>query len=78
METGRPMLRATNTGMTAVITPDGRVSAALPAFRRGVLTANVQGYQGMTPYARYGNWLVLALGLIFLLVAIIPVRGKSK
>ncbi|MBS1197834.1 MAG: Apolipoprotein N-acyltransferase [Proteobacteria bacterium] len=78
LETGRPMLRATNTGMTAVITPDGRVSAVLPAFTRGVLTANVQGHQGMTPYARYGNWLALALGLIFLLMAIIPVRGKSK
>lgn len=70
LETGRPMLRATNTGMTAVITPEGSVSAYLPAFTRGVLTANVQGYQGMTPYARYGNWLALGLALILLIGAI--------
>lgn len=70
LETGRPMLRATNTGMTAVITPDGRVNAVLPAFTRGVLTASVQGYQGMTPYARYGNWLALGLMLLMGMMAL--------
>lgn len=78
LETGRPMLRATNTGMTAVIAPDGRVTAALPAFRRGVLTAQVRGYQGMTPYARYGNGLALTLAFLALLAAIAPIRTKSK
>ncbi|HRE19146.1 MAG TPA: nitrilase-related carbon-nitrogen hydrolase, partial [Rhodocyclaceae bacterium] len=61
LETGRPMLRATNTGMTAVIAPDGRVQAVLPAFTTAVLQAEVQGYQGMTPYARWGNLLCLLL-----------------
>ena len=42
LETGRPMLRSTNTGMTAVVQPDGSVVAALPAFERGVLHAEVQ------------------------------------
>jgi len=70
LETGRPMLRATNTGMTAVITPDGRVSAVLPAFTRGVLAANVQGHQGMTPYARYGNGLALGLALLMTVAAL--------
>ncbi|WP_417067701.1 apolipoprotein N-acyltransferase [Niveibacterium terrae] len=59
LETGRPMLRSTNTGMTAVVRPDGSVQAVLPAFTRGVLNAEVRGYQGLTPYARWGNWAIL-------------------
>ncbi len=66
LETGRPMLRATNTGMTAVVAPDGAVTAALPPFTTGVLTAEVTAYEGMTPYARWGNgaFLLLAGGLL--------------
>lgn len=62
VETGRPMLRATNTGMTAVIAADGSLQAILPPFTQGVLKAEVRGYEGMTPYARFGNlgFLLLA------------------
>lgn len=70
LELGRPMLRATNTGMTAVIRPDGTVQALLPPFRTAVLTARVQGWQGLTPYAHWGNVPVwLGIVLILLLVA---------
>jgi len=64
LESGRPMLRATNTGMTAVIAPDGMVQAVLPPFERGVLNAQVRGYRGLTPYARLGNWTVVTLALL--------------
>ncbi|MDR3054620.1 MAG: apolipoprotein N-acyltransferase [Zoogloeaceae bacterium] len=66
LETGRPMLRATNTGVTAIITPTGEVQAALPQFESGVLTGEVQGYTGTTPYARWGDAaaLLLALGAL--------------
>jgi apolipoprotein N-acyltransferase len=70
VETGRPMLRATNTGMTAVIAADGSVQASLPAFTQGVLKAEVRAYQGMTPYARFGNWPALALMIVLLLVGV--------
>ena len=67
-ETGRPMLRATNTGMTAIIAAGGEVRAALPPFTTGVLKGQVQAHAGMTPYARFGNWpalgLMLGLGLL--------------
>ena len=69
LETGRPMLRATNTGMTAVVAPDGRVQAVLPPFTRGALVAQVRGYQGLTPFARLGNAGVLVLALVLLLAA---------
>ena len=66
LETGRPMLRATNTGMTAVIQPDGQVSAALPAFRSGALRQRVTGYQGRTPYTLWADWplIFVALGVV--------------
>src|SRR5690606_15498740 len=69
LETGRPMLRSTNTGMTAVVQPDGSVVAVLPAFERGVLHAEVRGHQGTTPYARWGDRLALLAAVIPILLA---------
>ncbi len=70
LELQRPMLRATNTGATAVIDHRGRVTAQLAPFTRGVLTATVQGRQGLTPFARWSAaaglwplWALAALGL---------------
>ncbi|CAD5374080.1 Apolipoprotein N-acyltransferase [Rubrivivax sp. A210] len=71
LEFERSMLRATNTGATAIIGPDGRVQALLTPHTRGVLTGRAQGREGLTPYAawaaRFGLWpLVLgALALAF-------------
>lgn len=78
LETGRFMLRATNTGMTAAVRPDGRMLAALPAFTVGALTVEVQGYAGMTPYARWGNALALLLALGALLPVLIDWRRKRR
>jgi apolipoprotein N-acyltransferase len=69
LETGRPMLRATNTGMTAVINPHGKVIAQLPPFTRGTLAASVQGTSGTTPYILYGNGSMIALALLALAAA---------
>lgn len=70
LETGRPMLRSTNTGMTALVQPDGRVEAVLPAFEQGVLEVEVVGYAGTTPYARWGNVPVVGAFLFILMLAI--------
>lgn len=69
LETGRPMLRATNTGMTALVRPDGRVDAALPAFKRGVLQVLVRGTTGLTPFVRWGNTPVVLFCVAACLVA---------
>lgn len=68
LETGRPMLRATNTGMTAAIDPRGRVRAVLPPLKPGVLDVEVQGMQGLTPYVRIGNLPVLLWSALILLL----------
>lgn len=76
LETGRPMLRATNTGMTALVQPDGRVAAVLPQFERGVLRVEVRGYRGMTPYAHWGDWAALLLAAVSILFAAKWGRGR--
>jgi apolipoprotein N-acyltransferase len=63
IETGRVMLRATNTGMTAMVGPNGVIAAALPAFTTGALVVAAQGRSGLTPYARWGNRLALLIAV---------------
>jgi apolipoprotein N-acyltransferase len=69
METGRYMLRATNTGVTGAIAPDGVVVTAAPEFSMVALTHTVQGYAGATPYVRWGNYPALALAFVLLVIA---------
>ena len=73
LETGRMMLRATNTGMTAIIGTDGRLHSVLKPFTRAALRGEVRGYQGITPYARCGNWPVI--GVTLLLIAFLTRRN---
>jgi len=76
LETGRYMLRATNTGVTAVIGPDGRVKAAAPEFTQTTLTHNVPGMRGATPFVRWGNLPALAL-CVFAIVLVWRTREQS-
>jgi apolipoprotein N-acyltransferase len=69
LETGRMMLRATNTGMTAVIGADGEVVRLLPPFTEGALVAEVRGRTGATPYVRLGNWPVISACALLLALA---------
>jgi apolipoprotein N-acyltransferase len=78
LETGRPMLRATNTGATAVIDPKGDVIARLPPFKRGTLATTVQGYSGLTPYSRYGNMPVVSIAFILLGAAGLGARRRRN
>ena len=68
MELGRPMLRATNTGATAIINHRGEVTGQLPRFTRGSLTGAFEGREGLTPYARwvaaFGLWPLWVLSLL--------------
>jgi len=61
LETGRMVLRATNTGATAMIDAHGMVLAHAPRNVETVLVVKAQGYTGTTPYVKFGNWPVLLL-----------------
>ena len=80
LEFQRPMLRATNTGATAIIDHRAMVTARLPPFTRGVLEGRVEGRDGLTPFAwwsaRFGlwPWLGLAAVLIGLAWRVRPAR----
>jgi apolipoprotein N-acyltransferase len=74
LELGRPMLRATNTGATALINAQGVVTHRLPSGVKGALTAVVHGVDGpATPYARWVSawglwplalWAIAVLGCV--------------
>jgi apolipoprotein N-acyltransferase len=66
LENGRYLLRATNTGISAIIDERGRVLGTVASFVRGDFVADVQPYVGATPFSRFGNWV--AIGLAVLLV----------
>src|SRR5690606_12652967 len=76
VETARPMLRATNTGMTAAIGPKGAIRGALAPMTPGVLDVEVQGTSGLTPYVRWGNIPILAWTGIMLLLGFV-LRRRS-
>ena len=53
LETGRYMLRATNTGVSAIINEKGDITASSPQFIPHVTSGKVKTFEGLTPYARF-------------------------
>lgn len=83
LETGRYMLRATNTGITAIINQRGEVVKRAREFTTTRLEGEAQGFAGATPYVRWGN--LPLLGLLALLLAVnwaanrvMAARSKKK
>ncbi len=66
VENRRYVVRAAATGISAIIDPSGRVVGELPIYRRGILTGRIASLDGLTPYARFGDWFVAACGAIAL------------
>jgi apolipoprotein N-acyltransferase len=64
LETGRWMLRATNSGVTAIISDRGKLVAAAPLFEQAEVTGKITPMRGRTPYVAWGDAPVIAgLGL---------------
>jgi apolipoprotein N-acyltransferase len=61
LETGRMVLRATTSGITAIIDPKGKLSATIPQFEARVLSGTFQSMAGTTPWVKIGLWPLLAL-----------------
>lgn len=66
LELGKPLIRAANTGITAVVDASGQISAQIPQFREGVLTAQIQPTMGQTPYGQFGRWLLYSLCFVLI------------
>ena len=72
VETDRFVLRAANTGISAIIDPRGRVVARTPLFKEAVLNGTFSLRQGRTAYVRYGDYFVL---LAFLFLCALILKG---
>jgi apolipoprotein N-acyltransferase len=73
-ETGRYLLRATNTGITAIIDNKGKILSRSPQFNESTLSANANLYTGQTPYSHFGNYPVI----LFCFISIISLLGFRK
>ena len=71
LENGRFMVRATNTGISAIIDDRGRLIATVPSFVRAGVAAEVWPLQGLTPYAIVRNWLAIGLALAMIVAGLL-------
>jgi apolipoprotein N-acyltransferase len=80
LETGRYMLRATNTGATASIDQHGYVLEHAPHDTQTTLDVTAQGYTGSTPYVRWGNWpfIMFCFGTLGFVANAFVIRRKTK
>ena len=75
LEAARPLVRATNTGLTAIVDERGRITAQAPAFVETVLDGDVQPRSGVTPYVRFGDGPAAGLAAVLLLAGALRRRG---
>ena len=75
VEFRRPMVRAANSGISAVIDGDGGVAASLGLFRRGVFVAAIRPATGETVYAKTGEIFGISCSILTVLAFIFPLRG---
>jgi apolipoprotein N-acyltransferase len=68
LETGKPVIRSTNNGVTAITDYKGKIIAKAPQFETQVLRATVSSTTGLTPYTRFGSWPLVGFVVIGLVV----------
>jgi len=77
LENGKYVLRATNTGFTAIIGPQGELNAVSPQFQSNILTGTITVMAGQTPWSTWGPWPVF-IGLVIALGAAFGLRLRRK
>ncbi len=78
IEEGLPLVRSANTGISAVIDAYGHVRARLGLEQTGIIDEALPAALSPTPYARWGDWLVFALAMISIFLALAPRRVKIQ
>lgn len=76
LELGKPLIRSTNNGVTAVTDYKGNVLTQLPQFETGVLRAELESTSGQTPYRLVGSWPLYAWTLLSLIAGYLLSRRK--
>jgi apolipoprotein N-acyltransferase len=74
-EEQRPLIRAAITGISALVRADGSVAAMLGPFQRGVLSGELRGGAGLSPYAR-APWLGPAAAYLLTVLSFVAVRRR--
>lgn len=78
MEMGKPLLRATNNGVTAAVDEYGHFIAVAPQFRATTLSADVYAVKGSTIFNQIGNWGAIVFALLGLLPVVATKRVKKS
>ncbi|WMR95572.1 apolipoprotein N-acyltransferase [Mergibacter septicus] len=78
LELGKPVIRATNTGVTAFIDTNGEIIAQAPQFKATTLTAKIYPVVGRTPYSVFGNYPLYILIVLFTLFHLVTTWLKYK
>ncbi|SBS32229.1 Apolipoprotein N-acyltransferase [Marinomonas spartinae] len=76
-ETGRYLVRATNTGLTVVVNENGKITDEAPQFKRTTMTTTVKTFSGSTPYVKWGEWPVVLLMILCLVLSYGINRGSK-
>jgi apolipoprotein N-acyltransferase len=77
-ETGRPVLHAALSGITAVIDADGRVRHSTSLFTSALTTGTVTTTTGETPFVRFGEWVLVGSALALLGAAVAASRRPPR
>ena len=76
-DNGKPLLRATNSGVTIAFDSKGNTVGQIPQFKEQVLRVSVAPAKGVTPYTRIGSWPLLAWVFTTLLFGLWRQRLKN-
>lgn len=77
LEFGRPLVRSTNTGITAIVDHKGQYSARLPQFIEGVLKSDVTLVEGRTPFSHWQGYPTFFIASFTFVVFLIRQRKKT-
>lgn len=69
LESGRYLLRSTNTGITAIVDPSGQITRQAPMFKRFSLTGEITPLKGATPFVQGGWWWFLILIAVMIVIS---------
>ena len=71
LESGRYLLRVTNTGVSAIVDDKGKIAKQAPIMERVVITSDIRPMSGLTPYAQIGDKPVIFLIALILLSSLV-------